>query len=146
MRGRRGAGDPGRRLSGRAPDGVLEHLSDDDAVLALREARRVVVPGGRITSVEGDYRSLELSPQIASMQATWSAVVKAMTTFGHSDAALCLAGWLEAAGFTDVEPGTRTGRADRPRHRQGSCHRLGGRDRHEGAKAHLELAVACASP
>jgi SAM-dependent methyltransferase len=104
----------GRRLP--FPDGsfdhvwmmwFLEHLTAGDAVAALREARRVLVPGGTITVIEGDYATVRFAPADPSIEALWSAVRQAMRTFGQEDAGTRLPGWLGDAGFTEVDPGER---------------------------------------
>jgi ubiquinone/menaquinone biosynthesis C-methylase UbiE len=85
----------------------LEHLTPEDAVAALGEARRVLAPGGTITAIEGDYGTVRFAPANPSIEALWSAVRQAMRTFGQEDAGPRLRGWLEEAGFTDVDPGER---------------------------------------
>jgi ubiquinone/menaquinone biosynthesis C-methylase UbiE len=86
---------------------VLEHLTADDAVVALREARRVLVPGGTITAIEVDYATFAFVPSTPSIQSLWSAVTQAMRTFGQDDAGTRLSGWLDEAGFTNIDPGER---------------------------------------
>lgn len=85
----------------------LEHLTEADAVTALREARRVLVPGGTITVIEGDYSTLRFTPSSPPLEALWSAVRQAMRAFGQDDAGTQLAGWLDDAGFADIDPGER---------------------------------------
>jgi ubiquinone/menaquinone biosynthesis C-methylase UbiE len=85
----------------------LEHLSESDAVAVLAEARRVLVPGGRITSIEADYATLKLGPLTAPLEAVRFALVETMRLFGQHDAGTQLWGWLDQAGFGDIEPGER---------------------------------------
>jgi ubiquinone/menaquinone biosynthesis C-methylase UbiE len=86
---------------------LLEHLSEQDAVAVLAEARRVLVPGGRITSIEADYGTLKLGPLTPALEAVRFALVEAMRLFGQHDAGTQLWGWLDQAGYRDIEPGER---------------------------------------
>jgi hypothetical protein len=84
---------------------AVEHLLDAarkatyvaDPPEVLREARRVLVPGGAITAIEVDYATCRADPSTPALEALFRAMVQGMAVAGWSDAGTRLPDWLHDA-------------------------------------------------
>ena len=79
---------------------VVEHLRNPLSV--LREALRVLRPGGTIHITETDYASLRVSPPDAAIEAMLQAFITHFNRHGNAHAGPALGTMLEQAGFLQV--------------------------------------------
>jgi SAM-dependent methyltransferase len=81
---------------------VLQHLSDP--IAALRQMRRVCLPGGLVAARDADYAAMIWYPPSAALT-RWLELYHqvARTNGGEPDAGRRLLSWAHAAGFADVE-------------------------------------------
>ena len=81
---------------------VLQHLSDP--ITALREMRRVCVPGGLVAVRDADYAAMTWYPPSVELS-RWLELYHqvARSNGGEPDAGRRLLSWASAAGFDDVQ-------------------------------------------
>lgn len=82
---------------------VLQHVADP--VAALREMRRVCVPGGIVAVRDADYAGFIWYPQLAPLD-RWLELYQraARANGGEPDAGRRLLSWAQQAGFADITP------------------------------------------